>query len=169
MNLMTRYFDDAVRIYAICGDEALSDDDARLLSYIHVKACESDKGIDYFDDPSPHDEEALSILLGETMVADTMVTAKGEVVELGNDMVSDAHSEIGALDQRFENDLGMERRLSGELRSRLCLYHDEQFRRKMTATTGRPLNARSAITGKKRPANKKYCGICLKDRMPSKG
>jgi hypothetical protein len=133
MDLMTRYFDDAMRIYAICGDEDLSDHDARLLTYMHAKGCESGKGIDYFDDPSPFDEAALSALLGETVVADTMVTARGEVVTLAKGYFSGIGAEVGACDHNLEKNHGMERRLSGELANRLRLYRDAAFRQRMVS------------------------------------
>jgi hypothetical protein len=133
MDLMTRYFDDALRIYAMCGDDDLSDDDARLLTYIHVKACESGKGVEYFDDPSEFDEEALQVMLGDTIIADTMVTAEGEVVSLGDGHASALNREISALDTAFERGLGNERRISGELQLRLRLYRDKSYREKMVA------------------------------------
>jgi hypothetical protein len=131
MDLMTRYFDDAVRIYAICGNDDLSDDDARILTYIHAKACESGKGIDYFNDPPEFDEEALQVMLGDTIIADTMVTAEGEVISLGNGHASAVSKEVSSLDSSFEHDLGMERRISGELKLRLRLYHDKSYQDKM--------------------------------------
>jgi hypothetical protein len=131
MDLMTRYFEDSLRIYAVCGDDDLSDDDARLLTYIHVKACESGKGIDYFDDPSEFDEKALGVMLGDTIIADTLVTQKGEIVSLGDGHASTVSREIFSLDEAFERDLGMERRISGELQLRLRLYRDKSYRDKM--------------------------------------
>jgi hypothetical protein len=131
MDLMTRYFDDALRIYTMCVNDDLSDDDARLLTYIHVKACESGKGVEYFDDPSEFDEEALRVMLGDTIIADTLVTAEGEVVSLGGGHASTVSREIFSLDSAFERDLGMEGRISGELRLRLRLYRDKSFREKM--------------------------------------
>jgi hypothetical protein len=59
------YFDDALRIHAICVDNGLSENEARLLTYMHTKGCESGKGIDYFFDPSMDEAEALEIMLGE--------------------------------------------------------------------------------------------------------
>ena len=58
-----------MRIYAICGDENLSDNDARLLSYMHAKAFESGIGIEYFKNPSTSEETALSFMTGEVVSA----------------------------------------------------------------------------------------------------
>lgn len=131
MELMNRYFEDALRIYAVCGDDDLSDADARLLTYIHVKACESGKGIDYFDDPSEFDEKALGVMLGDSIIADTLVTQKGEIVSPGDGHASAVSREISSLDEAFERGLGMERRISGELQLRLRLYRDKSYRDKM--------------------------------------
>lgn len=133
MDIMTRYFDDALRIYAICGDEELSDHDARLLTYIHAKACESGRGTEYFDNPQEHDEEALSVMLGETVIADTMVQANGEVISLAGGYFSGIDARIRENDTAFESGLGMERRISGELAGRLRLYRDPGFRERMIA------------------------------------
>jgi hypothetical protein len=131
MDMIDRYFDDSLRIYALCSDESLPDDVARLLSYMHIKACESRRGIDYFNDPSENDEEALGFMLGETDATDTMVTAEGEVVVMGNGIMSGIEREIAAAQKHIREECGMENRLSGELRSRMRLYRDSGFRDSM--------------------------------------
>ena len=37
------YFEDALKIHAICADIDLNENDARLLTYMHAKASESER------------------------------------------------------------------------------------------------------------------------------
>jgi hypothetical protein len=122
-----------VRIYAICGDENLSDDEARLLTYLHVKAQESPRGLDFLDDPDGTDREALLAMLGECTIAETMVSKDGKLVSLGSDFFPEMSTSIAAMDAVYRSDLGMENRISGELRNRLRLYCDGAFRKRMVA------------------------------------
>ena len=63
---MYRFYrvEDALKIHTICVDLELSENDARLLTYIHAKGIESTLGVSYFDDPPEQDTETLEILLG---------------------------------------------------------------------------------------------------------
>jgi hypothetical protein len=133
MDIAERYFEDAVRIYAICGDENLSDDEARLLTYIHVKVRENSGGPDFFDSPDRVEADALGIMLGDCMIAETMVQKDGTLVSLGSGFFPEMSGHIHAADEQCLHEAGMENRISGELRNRLRLHRDQEFRRKMVS------------------------------------
>ncbi len=60
-----KYYDDALKISAICADLNLPTSDAKLFTYIHVKTLQND-GVEYFDNDTSHEIKALKILLGKT-------------------------------------------------------------------------------------------------------
>ncbi len=60
-----KYYDDALKINAICVDLSLPGSDAKLYTYIHIKALEND-GVECFEDESPSEIKALEVLLGKT-------------------------------------------------------------------------------------------------------
>jgi len=129
-----RYLDDAMRIYAVCTDESLSDDDARLFIYIHFKALESGLGIKYFDNPAESDIDALELMLGEKKLDCSSVPEKhADVVLIADEFVSDAKGSVTRLDFKLSNETGMETRLTAELRQRLKLYRDPEFRNEMVS------------------------------------
>ena len=142
MDFFERYFEDAIRIYAICGDENLSDDEARLLTYIHVKALENPHGLDFLDDPEETDRDALNIMLGDCALAETMLAKDGTVVSLGSDFFPEMNRAIDSMDAAYRDELGMENRLSGELRIRRRLYEDREFRKRMVALYAEKISPR---------------------------
>ena len=148
MEISERYFDDAVSIYAICGDENLSDDEARLLTYMHVKAQGNPDGLDFLDDPDNTDRDALRIMLGDCTLAETMVAKDGTVVSLGSDFFPEIGSRLSSMDATYRGELGMENRISGELRNRLRLYDDEEFREKMASLYREKIAPRIFFVGK---------------------
>jgi hypothetical protein len=158
MDVFERYFEDAVRIYAICGDEELTDDDARLLTYMHAKACESGKGIEYFNDPSEHDEEALKVLTGDLTIGELAISDKGEVVPVSDPLTASMSDTIGDIDNTLKNEQGFENRISGELRHRLRLYRDPEFRTKMTEIYAKKISPRifSCTEGGKEQSFRRY-------------
>lgn len=127
------YFDDALRIHAICVDNGLSENEARLLTYMHTKGCESGKGIDYFFDPSMDEAEALEIMLGERKKP-LPLPAVASLDEEGHEAIHTILTiadRISNLDRYLAEECGLENRLSGELRHRLRLYRDRTFRARM--------------------------------------
>ena len=129
----SNYFDDAVRIHAICADCALSENDARLLTYMHAKASDSGKGVEYFLTPAQEDSEALEIMLGQCK-GSLRLPAVMSLDEKGHDAVElilTIADKISNLDNLLARECGLENRLSGELRARLRLYKDTEFRDKM--------------------------------------
>jgi hypothetical protein len=127
------FFDDALRIHAICADAGLDENDARLLTYIHAKASESEQGIDYFNAPAEEDVDALEIMLGKSKKKIKIPP----MVDLNNheqeavDMILSIAERISRLDILLAQECGMEKRLSGELSIRLRLYKDPVFKDKM--------------------------------------
>jgi len=56
------FYEDALKIFAICIDNSISETDARVLTYIHSKIIE--KGNNYFLSPPKEEELAITIMLG---------------------------------------------------------------------------------------------------------
>lgn len=128
-----RYLDDAMRIYAVCTDESLSDDDARLFIYIHFKALESGLGIEYFDNTAESDIDALELMLGEKKLGPVINNNKNFEILVADEFVSDMRGRVNRLDFKLSNEAGMETRLTAELRQRLKLYRDPEFRNEMVS------------------------------------
>lgn len=128
------YFDDALKIHAICVDLNLSEHEARLLTYMHAKGIESGLGIDYFRNPPEQDAEALEIMLGHSKGSLRLpsVITLDEDGHKALDLILNISNKINKLDIVLAKELGMENRLSGELRNRLKLYKSQDFCRKMT-------------------------------------
>jgi len=123
------YFENALKIHAVCADLEYSDEDARVYTYIYTKATESGKGVDYFNDPAPEDSEALEIMLGlkRTLELPPAVALDDEESE-ALDFILSIAGHIEHLDGILVSECGMENRFSGELRARLRLYQDARFR-----------------------------------------
>ena len=123
------YFDSALKIHAVCADLEFSEEDARLYTYIHAKSTESGRGIEYFSDPAPEDSEALEIMLGlkrslEIPPLMTLDQKENEAV----DLILSIADRISHLDGLLARECGLENRFSGELKARLRLYKDKNFR-----------------------------------------
>ncbi|MFP4163826.1 MAG: hypothetical protein ACLFQB_07995 [Chitinispirillaceae bacterium] len=126
------YFDSALKIHAVCADLEYSDEDARVYTYIHAKASETGRGVEYFSDPAPEDSEALEIMLGikRSIEIPSMMTLdekENEAVEL----ILSISDKISQLDHLLAKECGLENRFSGELKSRLRLYKDKEYRDRM--------------------------------------
>jgi len=123
------YFNNALKIHAVCADLEYSDEDARVYTYIYTKAVESGRGVDYFNDPAPEDSEALEIMLGlkRNLNLPPAITLNDEESE-ALDFILSIAGHIEHLDGLLVSECGMENRFSGELRARLRLYRDKKFR-----------------------------------------
>jgi hypothetical protein len=127
------YFEDAMRIHAICVDHHFSENDARLLTYMHAKASDSGKGIDYFFAPAREDSEALEIMLGQRR-GNLRLPAVMSLDEDGREaleLIMTIADRIVQLDTVLASECGLENRLTSELRYRLRLYRDDRFRDRM--------------------------------------
>lgn len=125
----SQYFNDALKIHAICVDLNLSEGDARILTYMHAKATESGRGIEYFFSPAQEDSEALEIMLGQRkstlQLPDNLsLDDKGQEAL---DLILTIADRISHIDNMLAKECGLENRLSGELRNRLRLYKDQEF------------------------------------------
>ncbi|MDR0307776.1 MAG: hypothetical protein LBI42_13195 [Chitinispirillales bacterium] len=123
------YFNSALRIHAVCADLEYSDEEARVYTYIHTKAVESGRGVEYFYNPAPEDSEALEIMLGmkRTLELPPAITLDEQESE-ALDLILSIADHIEHLDGILVSECGMENRFSGELRARLRLYKDVKFR-----------------------------------------
>lgn len=129
----TAYFEDALRIHAICADAGLGENEARLLTYMHAKASENESGIDYFNAPAEEDIDALEIMLGKSKkkikIPPIMDLEPNEQEAV--DIILTIAERIARLDALLARECGMENRLCGELSIRLRLYKDPAFKEKM--------------------------------------
>ena len=129
----TSYFEDALRIHAICADCGLSENDARLLTYMHAKISENAKGIEYFNSPEQEDMDALEIMLGKSnkKICLPPIVDLNKKEQEALEMILTIADRISKLDMLLAKECGMENRLAGELGTRLRLYKDIVFRDKM--------------------------------------
>lgn len=123
------YFEESLKIHAICADLGYSEELARIFAYMHSKAHESGMGIEYFDHPAPEDSEALEIMLGEKKFLEipsimSLEDEEQDAVEL----ILSIAGKISHLDGVLARECGLENRLSGELRARLKLYKCKEYR-----------------------------------------
>jgi hypothetical protein len=136
-NFFEEYFDDAMRIHAICAEVGLCDKEAKLLTYMHIKGLKSGKGPAYFRYEQEHDIDAIEILLGETklLVQTVRDDQDGREEERGKSsmLLAKLSRRISKLDERFTREYGVEMPLSSELRARLRLYRDVAFREEKIA------------------------------------
>lgn len=132
-NQYSSYFEDALRIHAICADFGFSENEARLLTYMHAKASESLNGIEYFYSPGQEDADALEIMLGKSkkkIILPPIVDLNSKEQE-ALEIILTIADRISRLDNLLAKECGLENRLSGELSTRLRLYRDAIFRDKM--------------------------------------
>lgn len=143
----SHYFNDALKIHAICVDINLSEHEARILTYMHAKASESGKGISYFLNPAQEDTEALEIMLGQRKGSFQLPPAvnlddKGqEALEL----ITTIAERITHIDALLAKECGLENRLSGELRNRLRLYKDREFCQSMINLYNKEISPRLCL------------------------
>ena len=118
------YFDETLKIHAICADLDISEDDTRTISYVHLKIKENNDK-DYFLHPLDEDSQALEIMLD--MFHPVFQITNDEEKEAAR-IINNVVDLIGKIDNCLKNECGMENRLSGELKNRLKLYKDNNFK-----------------------------------------
>jgi hypothetical protein len=127
-DMMTRYFDDALKIDALCHERHLPRSDSKLYTYIHVKTIESGLGVAYFDGDCATDIEAISILLGKTRISGlTFSDTHTSIQDLAEAIYFWAGSEVARIEAAAHDTLGIESVLMPELYNRLRLYLDKGF------------------------------------------
>ena len=129
-------FFEAMQIHAVCLDAKIDDEKIRLLTYMHFKIKANGDNLDYFEQASEQDITSIEIMLGNKAPLESMLkgkrSSKRRVVEaIILDHSNSTIENIKRLDGTFRKDLGIENRLSGELRNRLRLYRDRAFRKEM--------------------------------------
>lgn len=123
-----------MKIHAICADANIDLDKTRLLTYMHFKIKDNGNDINYFDHESENDCLAIEVMLGNmtplhNFFSENCIGNKNTAVF--KEYCSSIANNIRKLDSSFRKNIGMENRLSGELRKRLRLYRDKIFRNEM--------------------------------------
>lgn len=123
-SFLRKHFQTAFIIHETCDKLKLSSDEARTLTYMHVKFTENDNDKEYFSKENTHDIQALEFLrYGKPFYAATQKSAMKPLESLSN--------RLQTLDRSLQKKYGMESRISSELSNRLRLYKDPAFREKM--------------------------------------
>ena len=109
---IAEHYDTAKKIYDICEELKLPISDARLLTYIYHKAVIGKNGIEYFYESQPVDIYALKVMTGRTKAV------KGTLA-----------NRLANVERKVQSEHGIEQRFTPELKNRLRLYIDPEFRR----------------------------------------
>ena len=128
-NFFAFFYNEASKIYAICFDLDITDEQIRLLSFIHLKTIQND--INYFENPSLEEVQSLKIMLGDTELAKQILHDNNVDSEQIEKTIENCAKSFSKLDIDLKNKYGMENRISGELKYRLRLYTDSSFRKKI--------------------------------------
>lgn len=121
------YYEDTLRIHAICDDLELSRDDAKLYSLIHLKCLEKGEGTNYFRKEQPIDVKALEIMLGEAGMDNILAKIEEESPEQAQS-VRDNLACLRRMDAEARQNHGLESPIFNELCYRKRLYTEEEFR-----------------------------------------
>ncbi len=128
-NIFDIYYYDALGIHAICADLHLPNTDAKLFTYIHVKANQAGGEPNYFRKEQLADVRALKILLGKTDHTEKIAEIESIDYEWARDFKSIfIANKLQNIDRKALNDFGFEFPLRYELQNRLRLYEDVEFR-----------------------------------------
>ncbi len=104
------------QIYDYCEKNGLSNDDARILSYIHAKIIESNDKY-YFNKEQPTDVAAIELMLGQK--ENSSINSDG------------LRNKLSDLEVPAKSEYGIEKRVSTEVTNRLRLYQKKKYRNKM--------------------------------------
>jgi hypothetical protein len=143
------HFSEAMSIAAICSDYGLSRDDARLLTYIHVKCKSNPAGIEYFNTIQNEEVSALEIMLGLRSFSSIIATKSLGRHALDNfsKQVSDG---IKNIDFSTQEGCGLELYFRSELVRRLKFHTDETYRNEMLSVYNKTILPKiKAYNGKK--------------------
>jgi hypothetical protein len=128
-DLIGRHFDAACTIYQICEELSLPDSDARLYTYIHVKANEFGMRLDEtWQSDYSTEIDALKTMLGaQTWENSTREDAPPKQRGVVDAIVGIA-DDTRKTESRLRDEHGMERRIDSELSVRLRFHTDSKFR-----------------------------------------
>lgn len=128
-NIFDIYYYDALGIHAMCADLHLPTTDAKLFTYIHVKANQPGGRPNYFQKEQFADVRAIKILLGETDNTEKITQIESIDYEWARDVESIfIANKLLNIDRQAHDDFGFEFPLRYELQNRLRLYEDVEFR-----------------------------------------
>lgn len=130
-----KYFNDAMQIHTICAIEDLPIENARILTYIHVKFKE-ENSLDVFYEDNRYEVDALEVMLGIRNLdlseyKDLGGTEEPEKTQEALSILSGISVKIKEIDNTLSSCHGLENRLTSELKQRLQMYKDSEFREKM--------------------------------------
>jgi len=123
---LDHYFTDALRIHAICADLKLATKEAKLLTYIHVKALQAAAGIAYFDSDLSHEIAAIRIMLGDF---DRNLDDFQEAPPQNTSAKLPIAQHVNRIDSRAYRRFGLEFPLKYELMYRLDFLRNDRLRR----------------------------------------
>jgi hypothetical protein len=127
-----QYFNDALSISALCSDLGLSQEDAKLFTYIHVKSANAPEGVECFNHFKDEEVLALEILLGIKKMP--VLKDNGHGTEECDKVIQNFSNELSRsikeLDFLASEGCGRESYFRAELMRRLRFHQDPDFRRK---------------------------------------
>lgn len=129
-HFISAHFDDALSIASICNDEGLSRDDARLLTYIHVKCKNSPSGVLCFHENNEEEIAAIEIMLGYKGFP-SMINKSDQAPKALEVFSNTVSGNIKKSDFAALEGCGIEMYLHSELLLRLKFHTDETFRNEM--------------------------------------
>jgi hypothetical protein len=122
------FFEDGMRICAICSDLNISEEQMRLLIFIHIKLTQL--GQEYFKQDHQTEIIALRTILGDSHYIEKMYKEQNLDVKIAENLINFLESyqnTIKKLDIEIKNNYGLENRLTNEFRYRLLLYVNKKF------------------------------------------
>jgi hypothetical protein len=128
---ISRNFEDALSITALCSDLGISNDDARLFVYIHIKSSGHPSGIQRFFEEKEEEILALEIMLGkkDLSIISSGSPSESECNENLRKFGSLMKDSLDALDNFARHECGHEFHFRSELARRLRFHTDEEFRK----------------------------------------
>jgi len=128
-DFIVRHFPVVRKVYDLCDQFSVPENEARLYSYIHVKSIE--RGAEFED--VPHEEsievDALKALLGTEEWHNARSRVSGNECTRGViDAFVGVSDDLKATDHTLCQDHGIEFRLQSELHSRLRFHTDPAYR-----------------------------------------
>jgi hypothetical protein len=122
------FFEDGMKICAICSDLDICDEQMRLLIFIHIKLTQF--GQKYFEQDHKNEIIALRTVLGDTRYIEELYKEENlneKTIENVTKVLDTYKNTLKNLDVEIKNNYGLENRLTNELRYRLLLYSNKKF------------------------------------------
>ncbi len=148
-DFLNRHFNSVCSVYTVCNEHALSKEDARLYSYIHIKALERQNEFT----ETPNDEsieiDALKAMLGVDGWRDSRsIRPQNKAAKGVIDAFISVSDEMKHTDLQLREEHGLEFRLHSELYNRLRFHTDSDFRsEKLNFYRSKILTALNSLQG----------------------